>query len=216
MVKEPAIGRVKTRLAHEVGGVRATSAYRALSAATLQRLVGTRPTNVALVLAVAPHAAVGSRTVGWPMGFDRMAQAHGDLGRRMARGLSAAILGVPQATPVLLLGSDIVGVTWRVLRRAKSVLRRGDATLGGTTDGGFWLIGVRGSRRLHQPFVDVTWSTPDTAAQTRRDLTGRLRRKLSDAPRLDDLDTRQDLMASRGRIGRVVLPTNRSGENNRR
>ncbi len=101
MVKEPVAGRVKTRLAREVGAVRATSFYRTTSSALLARVY--RPSRWHTHLAVAPDAAVTSRA--W-RNCTRRRQGNGDLGKRMQR-----ILDTEPPGPVVVIGTDVPTVS---------------------------------------------------------------------------------------------------------
>lgn len=160
MAKTPRPGRVKTRLAQEIGSVAAAGWQRRQSEALLRRLG--RDPRFDLWLAIAPDRdAVNARL--WPQGVRRLPQGRGELGRRMARALQAA---APR--PAVLIGSDIPGIRARHLCDALNRLRRADVVFGPATDGGYWLIGARGAalskagRRLR----GVRWSTPHALADS--------------------------------------------------
>ena len=158
MVKQPRPGRVKTRLARDIGTVEAARWYRAQTAALLRRLDDPR---WRLVLAVTPDAEVAVSRV-WPAHLPRLAQGRGDLGARMRRCLWA----VPG--PALLIGSDIPGLSARHVAQGFAALRRADWAMGPAIDGGFWGIGR--AARCHPPpglFAGVRWSSSHAAADTR-------------------------------------------------
>ena len=98
-----------------------------------------------------------------------MTQGRGDLGQRMNGGLTAFGRG----TPVILIGSDIPGVTASHITHAFKTLGRADAVLGPATDGGYWLVGFANRRPLYRPFKNVRWSTPHALNDTLNSFTHR-------------------------------------------
>ena len=80
MAKVPVAGRVKTRLAREIGVVGATKFYRVALRNVIARLAA-QPFWRTVVI-VDPDAGVTSRML--PAGVARMGQGRGDLGIRMS------------------------------------------------------------------------------------------------------------------------------------
>ena len=97
MVKEPVAGRVKTRLARQVGVVAATALARRSAAGVIARLGCSRCWQVHL--AVGPEAAIASRA--WPFRLPRLAQGPGDLGARMQRVMDRLPRG-----PAVIIGTE--------------------------------------------------------------------------------------------------------------
>ena len=191
-LKEPRPGRVKTRLAREIGAIEAAWWFRHQSARLIARVARDRRWRT--VLAVTPDAeALQSRV--WPADLARAPQGPGDLGRRMTRFLRAESgTGVPPG-PVAVIGADLPGLRPRHLAQAFRLLARHDAVLGPATDGGYWLIGL-GNRRAVPPdlLAGVRWSTEHALTDTLARL-GRLDTVL--AARLRDVDTAEDLRRAR-------------------
>lgn len=200
MLKEPRPGRVKTRLARDIGQVAAAWWFRHQCTRLLQRL---RDPRWRLVLAVSPDQdGMASRV--WPADLPRLPQGAGDLGDRMARAMRRAPPG-----PVCVIGADIPGVTRAEIRRAFRALGAADVVFGPATDGGYWLVGVRNARRVPRSlFRDVRWSTEHALADTRASVPG-LRVGLVD--RLADVDTLEDLRAARARAGKAASKRLASG-----
>ena len=174
----PQLGRVKRRLARDIGARAALRFYRGNVTALLRRLRALR--GVARAVSVTPDHH-------WRLhapGFTTIRQGRGDLGRRMDQ----AFRRHPRRR-VVLIGSDIPGVAPGDIRTALRALRGADAIFGPTFDGGYWLIGMAG-RRPATPFAGVGWSSPralaDTMANFRRRRTVFLRR-------LRDIDDGADL-----------------------
>jgi glycosyltransferase A (GT-A) superfamily protein (DUF2064 family) len=91
----------------------------------------------------------------------RLPQGRGDLGARMQRALRAFA-----PAPVVVVGSDIPDLAPRHVAAAFRGLAAADVVIGPADDGGYWLIGMRGARRLHRPFAGVRWSGPHALADT--------------------------------------------------
>lgn len=179
MLKEPRPGRVKTRLARDIGSIAATWWFRHQVRRLLRRIVDPR---WQVVLAVAPDSAIASRA--WPA-LPRKAQGGGDLGARMARMLRAA------DGPVCLIGADIPGITPARIACAFAALGDHDAVFGPAPDGGFWLVGVRHPKRLpHGFFRKVRWSSEHALSDSLATLPGW---RVARVDTLRDVDTAADL-----------------------
>ncbi|HAJ47888.1 MAG TPA: hypothetical protein DCL54_15040 [Alphaproteobacteria bacterium] len=180
MLKVPVMGRVKTRLAREAGPTEAVRAYRAMVAALLRRLTLDRRWQ--LTLAIAPAADL--RTTTFPAKLRCLGQTRGDLGARMQ-----AVFDTMRAKgPTIIIGSDIPGISGEALAQAARLLGGHDAVLGPASDGGYWLVGLRGLKR-RAPFGQVRWSGPHALADT---LAGLKDARVALTGTLDDVDTLQD------------------------
>lgn len=169
--RQPRMGTGKKRLAKDVGALEALRFQRLMLAALLRRL-GRDPRWITW-LAVTPD-----RSRPWPGPFARLNQGRGDLGRRMA----GVVRRLPPG-PVVIVGSDIPGITEGDIAAAFHHLGRHDAVFGPATDGGYWLIGLRRCSAFLDPFANVRWSTADALADTMANLRGKgiaLLRGLSD------------------------------------
>ncbi|MFC3612217.1 TIGR04282 family arsenosugar biosynthesis glycosyltransferase [Lutimaribacter marinistellae] len=185
MVKEPRPGRVKTRLARDIGTTAAAWWFRHQTRALLRRL---RDPRWQIVLAVAPDRA-GLASRAWPAGLPRRAQGQGDLGTRMARQLRAAAPG-----RACVIGADIPGITRAHIARAFAALGTHDLVFGPAHDGGYWLVGGHPQRLPRGLFANVRWSTHHALADTIASAPA-ARVALTDT--LADIDTAADLAAHR-------------------
>ena len=194
MAKQPRAGAVKRRLARGIGAVAATRFYRATLRHTLMRLAADARWRT--YLAVAPDAAL-SETFwpSWPR-VPRIAQAQGDLGARMQ-----ALFDGMAPGPVILVGSDIPGISPAHIAEAFRLLGQADAVFGSARDGGYWLVGFKRSPGRLAPFHDVPWSTDRALAATCANLKGR---RIAFAATLGDVDTAEDLERQRGVVERLV------------
>lgn len=107
-------------------------------------------------------------------------QGEGDLGARMAR----------VDSPALLIGSDCPGVSAPLLQAAAGALEDRRVVLGPANDGGYYLIGFR--EPVPFLFEEMEWSTPRVLPETLRRL---VERGWGPAvlPELADIDTPEDL-----------------------
>lgn len=194
MAKVPVAGRVKTRLAREIGVVAATMFYRHAMRGVVARLA--RQPFWRTVLVVDPDSGVASRML--PGGTVRAGQGRGDLGARMQRPMRALPPG-----PVCLIGTDVPDISVGDVRRAFRLLGAHDAVFGPAEDGGFWLVGLRRSPRVIDPYRGrVPWSRPDTLDRTLANLSGS---RVGFTTRHHDVDAAADLARNQGRYARRVL-----------
>ena len=177
-VKEPRLGRVKGRLARDIGHAEAWRFYRRLGRRVLPPLA--RDARWTAWLATTPAGWRG-REPFWPLALPCLEQGRGDVGRRMLRVFRSLPPG-----PALIVGSDIPALAPAHVVRGFRALGRADLVLGPAEDGGYWLIGLSARARAIDPFSGVRWSSPAALADTRRNLPAGFRLALAD--RLADVD----------------------------
>ena len=185
--KAPVPGRVKTRLAGQLGTRGAADLYKKLLRRTLAIARAARLCPVELWCA--PDGRHGFFTAcRREYGVRLRRQCGGDLGRRMNHALKRTLAARQFA---VLIGGDCVSLGAAELRAAFTRLAAGrDAMLGPARDGGYLLIGLRQSRPVL--FRGIAWGTSAVLAATRR----RLRRTGVDWAELPpgwDVDTPADL-----------------------
>ena len=186
MLKVPRPGRVKTRLARDLGAVEAAWWVRHQTARLLRRL---RDRRWRLVLAVSPGAeGLASRV--WPADLTRIAQGRGDLGDRMGRILRHVGRG-----PLMIVGGDVPGLDRSAVAGAFGAMAGADGVIGPATDGGFWAIGLGRLRAVpSRLFAGVRWSGRHAMADTLATLPDH---RMARARTLRDVDTLGDLRAMR-------------------
>lgn len=187
MVKEPRPGRVKSRLARDIGAVDAAWWFRREAASAVRRLSGPRWRTV---LAVSPDREGLSSRV-WPERLPRMPQGPGDLGERMAR-----IFRSIRPGPVVIVGADIPDARRTHIADAFASLGTAPSVVGPAEDGGYWLVGLRhGGRVPSGIFEGVRWSSAYALADTLPTLPHPVARIAT----LRDVDTVADLAYLRRR-----------------
>ena len=189
MAKKPEAGRVKTRLARQIGTPEALRVYRAILAATLRQLG--RDPRWRTWLAVSPNTSANSTV--WPANFDIFTQGKGDLGDRMQRIFD----DLPEG-PVMIIGSDIPGIRAGEIAHGFELLGENDAAIGPAPDGGFWLIGLKRFPRIVKPFHNVRWSSVHARRDTLKNLRDLQVGELATRRDLDTADDYCDWLAGNG------------------
>ena len=186
--RTPQPGRVKRRLARDIGTLPAARFYRATLTGQLRRM--TRRARWQVWLFVTPDRELHHPA--WRPAGVRLSvqpQGPGDLGQRMLKPFRTLPPG-----PVVLVGSDIPAMRPSHIAEAFRLLGRNDLVFGPARDGGFWLIGARRLRPLPRDlFAGVRWSTCHALADTRANVPAMVSVGL--AATLEDIDTARDLQA---------------------
>lgn len=177
--RSPAIGVGKTRLARDIGRVEAWRVYRAMSARVLRAVRDPRWRTVLRLEGERLDAA-------WPR-LTVEPQRRGDLGVRLARALRSH-----SRHGVAVIGVDAPAVTRAHIARA---FRAKDA-IGPASDGGFWLLALRGGRARRVGFDGVRWSSAHTLTDTVAALG-----PLARLETLTDIDDLFSLRSSRRKSG---------------
>jgi hypothetical protein len=120
-------------------------------------------------------------------GPDYSKQGEGDLGER----IHAAFIEAFQKGDdrVVLIGTDVPRFTTDHLATAFDALEENDLVLGPTTDGGYWLIGLKRPVNL---FQDVAWGSDRVFDQTTAQAKGKGLKSYFLEP-VTDIDTVKDL-----------------------
>jgi rSAM/selenodomain-associated transferase 2/rSAM/selenodomain-associated transferase 1 len=189
----PRVGKTKTRLIPALGPVGAAALQKRLA----EKTVATARQTAIRIGARLVFCHDGGREQqlrqwlgGRPIHF--RPQATGDLGRRMHLAMQCAFDG--GARRVVLVGTDIPGLTAAILEQAFAALDEKDLVIGPSIDGGYWLVGMT---RPENIFDGITWSRPDVLENT---LTLARRKGMTPGllDPLNDLDTPGDLAREMG------------------
>ncbi len=189
-VKAPVAGRVKTRLAAEVGARRAARLYRGIGRDIVAACV--LPEAHRTVVWFSPPGAQRSvRT--WLQGLPVSAfapQREGGLGVRLSAAFGHHFR--EGARRVVVIGSDCRDVDRELVARALTALGDHDVVIGPANDGGFYLLGLRAPAA--GLFRGVAWSTEAVLDRTLAN-AGRLGLECGLLPTLRDVDTVADARA---------------------
>jgi len=156
----PEKGRVKSRIAADLGPDVALTAYKTLAehaVAAASQVDWCRKT-----IAYAPNGTGEAMRSWFGDLFDYRAQGDGDLGRRMLAAFERAFSD--GADRVILIGVDCPGVTEAIITEAFARLDPADAVIGPSFDGGYYLIGMK--KPIKELFTDIPFGTGDTLQKT--------------------------------------------------
>jgi len=161
-VKAPIPGRVKTRLAEDIGPSGAADVYWRLGRQVVGATAGGGYRTT--VWFTPPDEAPFVRE--WLDGVGQVAlrpQVGANLGDRLAHAFASEF--AEGARRAVIVGSDCPGVGRGVVAEAFTALAGHDVVLGPALDGGYYLIGLAAP----QPalFRGIPWSTAAVAVQTR-------------------------------------------------
>ncbi len=211
-VKAPVAGRVKTRLAQQVGTETAALLYRCFVSDVIStiRRTGHEP----LIFFDPPDAL--SRVTDWlGKGLSYYPQEGEDLGARM---LAAFRIVSSRCARTVLIGTDCPDLPRALLDQAFEALRSHDAVLGPAADGGYYLIGFSGTAIPREVFSSMAWGTGGVFERSRTVLQEK-GMHVHVLPAWRDIDEYQDLEAlyerrkdlARGRLVTVDFLRNRLG-----
>lgn len=186
-VKYPAGGRVKTRLAAELGELAAVELYKYF---VLDMLSTIRQLNMPIRICHQQESA-GDKMKEW-LGnqYTYMAQTGSNLGQRMKNALAQSF--AENFTRIILIGSDIPDLPAELLVRALHSLESQDAVIGPSSDGGYYLIGFSQDHLLPDAFDGISWSTDSVFKQT-LDVLHKHECNVHILPEWFDVDTQADL-----------------------
>ncbi|MCF6220190.1 MAG: TIGR04282 family arsenosugar biosynthesis glycosyltransferase [Robiginitomaculum sp.] len=152
--KAPRLGKVKTRLAADIGHVHAVRIYRAMTAKILREMQDPRWDTV---LYMTPDKYVDANFGGlWPNHIQRLEQCAGGLSER------TAMLFTGKGS-VIAIGTDIPAMKRADIAQGFKALRHNAAVIGPAKDGGFYLIGLK-TPAPPGLFDKIRWSHPETRA----------------------------------------------------
>lgn len=200
--KEPEVGKVKIRLAEEIGPVASARLYKAFLEDILSSLNILRQP---FAVAYTPSGAGEYFAAAAGPAAELFSQRGLDLGERMN---NAFVRQFAQGyDKVILIGSDIPLLSPEILGEARGALTSHPVVLGPCRDGGYYLIGLRNP--MPELFTGIAWGT----AQVLRDTVSILRRRRCNyriLPELGDIDFAHDLqqltaeLKSRARTGYFI------------
>jgi len=186
-IKSPEPGQVKRRLAASLGETAATELY---STFVLDTLTTLDTCGANLLVSFYPPEAKKSIAAWLGSHYSYLPQRGGDLGQRMKNGfIDAFDRGFER---VVIVGSDIPDLPRDVIEGAFKSLQTGDAVLGPSFDGGYYLIGFKCDTFQPQAFEGIRWGTETVLQAT----TSYLRTKglsLHTLRPWNDIDTVADL-----------------------
>lgn len=155
-IKNPVPGKVKTRVAEDLGNEKALEIYRELCLIT--RKVAQKFEGKLYVF----YSDEILRNDEWQDSiYQKYEQVGQDLGERMADAFSKLL---PLHDILILIGSDCPYLSSEDLGKASMQLQHMDCVLGPAEDGGYYLIGLR--KMIPELFVNKSWSSRKLYSET--------------------------------------------------
>jgi rSAM/selenodomain-associated transferase 1 len=187
-VRQPVPGRVKTRLAHDLGDQAACDLYGSMVADILEQV--TKSELPLYLFHDGPSDAELPLT--WCATSTRVIRQTGEsLGERMTAAIEQTFAA--GYTHAVVTGSDVPGIIAPILHEAVSELYCHDVVIVPAFDGGYCLIAVRGDHFSPVIFRDIPWSSSHVLRRTietcvANGLTFKLLEPLRDIDTLEDLE----------------------------
>lgn len=207
-VKQPVLGKVKTRLGADIGVEYATSLYTAFQSDIIDRFREMAETRF---LCYAPNetAAKDYFSGQGRGGYQLWLQPDVSLGERMHQFFCYAF--AHNAQRVVVIGSDSPTLPEKLIQEAFDCLEESDCVIGPATDGGFYLIGQRTEAR---PLFDgIEWSHATVLSQMVRKIK-QANATLSLLSPWYDVDREEDLQFLEGHL-KALQQTNHLSHMNR-
>jgi uncharacterized protein len=183
-VRNPELGKVKTRLAASVGPEEALEIYVHLLQHTKQVTQ-----NLEGIDKLVYYSNQVQQNDLWPDDtYLKRVQPTGDLGDKMSEAFRAAF--EEGYTSVVIIGSDCHQLTQEIIERAYTSLETNDIVIGPALDGGYYLLGMK--KLYPELFLNKRWSTEHVFPDTLHDIE-KLHLKHAVLPELSDIDYIEDL-----------------------
>ncbi len=155
LTKEPKAGKVKTRLATDIGAEAAAKVHEILALHCVEVALSC---NVPVIVSFQGNLQSDFAYKLRDIGCHLIAQQQGDLGVKIHSAFSLA-------ERVVVLGTDTPNIKKIELLQA---LKATDITIGPSKDGGYWLIA--GTNPPREIFENIPWSTDQVLQKTQTQL----------------------------------------------
>lgn len=180
-IKNPEIGKVKTRLAKTVGNEKALAVYKALMEHT-RKIAEALPVNRRLF-----YSQFINESDNWSRKkFQKDLQIEADLGTKMATAFHTVF---KKNDKVVIIGSDCASLTPEIVQTAFDRLDDFPFVIGPAMDGGYYLLGM--TEFTPSVFSDIEWST-ETVCSTTIERINSLGKTYFLLPELSDIDYEED------------------------
>jgi uncharacterized protein len=183
-VRNPVLGKVKTRLAATIGNEKTLMLYKHLLQHT-QAITANLPVTKFVF-----YADYINEDDLWN-GFEKRLQHGDDLGERMKNAF--AELFDAGFKNICIIGSDCYELSSNILADAFEKLHTTAVVAGPVSDGGYYILGM--NKPVPDFFMNKEWSTDTVFADTLKDAAA-LNLNLYQLPMLNDIDTEADLLKS--------------------
>jgi rSAM/selenodomain-associated transferase 1 len=186
MLKNPVQGKVKTRLAADIGNEKALNVYLKLLQHTLDVTKNVHADKFIFYSDIVERSDMFDNIL-----YKKYTQCSGDLGVRMDYAFSIPFKN--EYKDVIMIGADCYELTQQHIEKAFEALAgNNDFVIGPANDGGYYLIGMKKWNRW--VLENKNWSTSTLFTETKNDILGR-NGKLFELETLSDIDTISDIQS---------------------
>jgi rSAM/selenodomain-associated transferase 1 len=159
-VRNPKLGKVKTRIAATLGESATLKVYEKLLEHTVEI---TKTVNADKFVYYSDR--IDYKDIWNEELYFKRQQQPGDLGERMRTAFEQMLLKYKK---VIIIGSDCLELTSQLIEDAFEILKTGDIVVGPARDGGYYLIGMK--KVYPEIFSNKAWSTNTVLTETLRDI----------------------------------------------
>jgi len=189
-VKNPELGKVKTRLARTIGDEKALYIYKLLLEQTFQVTLPVLAEKKLYYSEFVQNMDQFNDLV-----YEKYIQSGDALGDKMYNAMKHSF--GEWAGKVVLIGSDCFELNSGIIEEAFKALEESDYVLGPAKDGGYYLIGMKELNL--EIFQNKEWSAENVFLDTLLDIKNQEKSHYL-LPTLSDVDTEEDLGDLRGYI----------------
>ncbi len=209
----PVPGKTKTRLIPDIGALNAADLHKRMTEKTLRtakKLTVSHNLNIEICFE-GGNSDEMCKWLGDDLIYSR--QVKNNLGRRMDEAIFQAFLRGYKR--IVLIGTDIPELKTDHLKEAFHALNTHDVVLGPSTDGGYWLVGLKNNADI---FKNISWGTDVVLNQTIKavqdiGLTHYLLKPLTDIDTIDNIrQWRSSETISRPYVS-VIIPAINEADN---
>ena len=191
-VRNPELGKVKTRLSKSIGDPAALKIYKILLSHTKSVLNSISADKVVYYSEEIQQNDLWSEIL-----YLKKLQKGTDLGTRMKHAFETAFNDLYEK--VVIVGSDLYDLNTTHIENALEDLENHDLVIGPSLDGGYYLLGMK---ELHSAvFKNKSWGTDSVLESTLKDLK---QQKVKLLEALNDIDTFEDLKAHPKLLKKII------------
>lgn len=161
-LKYPEEGKVKTRLATDVGDKRASEIYKELAEKTIKNMESLVNKGIEVIISFTPIEKEKEIKEWIGKQFVYHLQKGNDLGEKMSNTVQYGFK--KGADKIVIIGTDCPTISSNHIEEAFLMLSNNDVVIGPAFDGGYYLIGVK--KGITFLFNDIDWSTSSVLKQT--------------------------------------------------
>lgn len=189
-MKYPEEGKVKTRLAAQLGAKSSLGLYKSMVTHLMKKLDGPgQPFSTSIFYYPAERQTDMENWLG--NGRAYTPQRGDDLGQRMGNGFLDAFEG--GCEKAVIIGCDVPDLSMELITEAFGRLSDHQAVIGPSMDGGYYLVGFNRQDFAPQIFQGIRWGGSDVLQKTLEKFPPDC--NIYILPQMRDLDTFEDLIA---------------------